>query len=551
MTPFGQDNIRAVFAGAASLFGYNLTVETQPVIYSAGQRLFGDLSALIRHPLGRRAIHFFIRFVEPGSANVIGQLLQDPCFQSSKQWFKLNTAKRVGKFLAPIIPRYGRTLRHPNRARLEFEEEAQILVADLGRQIEETTSLAERIKLQEEMIKGMFPFLLPRFIPLIGVAMASLNLLNRLAASVGRENALAVTRGLPHNVTTQMDLALWQTAATIKDDPPSASLFQAQDSQELSRLYRDQKLSPVAQNAVAQFMQHYGMRGIGEIDIGRSRWREDPFQILQLLKNYLQITDPALAPDAVFRRSQKEAEESIAELEQAVNHGLFGRLRAKLVRGAAHRVRTLSGIRETPKFIMIQVMGLLRESILDSGQQLVDAGILQQAGDLFLLNFHEIRELADGQPGRWSDLIAERRLAMERESHRQQIPRFLLSDGQAYYEADYQEGQSTGDLQGSPVSPGLAEGKVRVVIDPSNVQLQPGEILVCQGTDPAWTPLFLSAGGLIMEVGGLMTHGSVVAREYGIPAVVGVTQATTRLRDGQRIRVDGNTGKIILLEQTT
>jgi rifampicin phosphotransferase len=85
------------------------------------------------------------------------------------------------------------------------------------------------------------------------------------------------------------------------------------------------------------------------------------------------------------------------------------------------------------------------------------------------------------------------------------------------------------------------------VLNPHDTQLAPGEILVCPGTDPAWTPLFMAAGGLITEVGGMMTHGSVVAREYGIPAVVGVHLATTRLKDGQRIRVDGTTGKIVIL----
>ncbi len=93
----------------------------------------------------------------------------------------------------------------------------------------------------------------------------------------------------------------------------------------------------------------------------------------------------------------------------------------------------------------------------------------------------------------------------------------------------------------------MVEGFVHVVLDPYTARLVPGEILVCPGTDPAWTPLFLAAGGLVMEVGGMMTYGSVVAREYGIPAVVGVHQATLRLKDGQRIRLDGTTGRIAIL----
>ncbi len=113
---------------------------------------------------------------------------------------------------------------------------------------------------------------------------------------------------------------------------------------------------------------------------------------------------------------------------------------------------------------------------------------------------------------------------------RKQIPRLLLSDGRAYYEGVIATAQVDGGMSGSPVSPGSVTGRVRVVLDPTHAGLQPGEILVCPGTDPSWTPLFLTAAGLVMEVGGMMTHGAVVAREYGLPAIVGVDRATTRLR---------------------
>jgi phosphoenolpyruvate synthase/pyruvate phosphate dikinase len=124
----------------------------------------------------------------------------------------------------------------------------------------------------------------------------------------------------------------------------------------------------------------------------------------------------------------------------------------------------------------------------------------------------------------------------------------LLSDGRAFYEG-VNGGSGSGAISGSPVSPGSAQGRVRVVLDPRQARLLPGEILVCPGTDPSWTPLFLSAAGLVMEVGGMMTHGAVVAREYGIPAIVGVDRATTRLLTGQLIRVNGSSGEIEVLEE--
>jgi pyruvate,water dikinase len=148
----------------------------------------------------------------------------------------------------------------------------------------------------------------------------------------------------------------------------------------------------------------------------------------------------------------------------------------------------------------------------------------------------------------WRGLVGERRAIFAREQRRRQIPRVLVSDGRTFYEGLGAEAGAGDVIVGSPVSPGMVEGVVHVVLDPHRSQLAPGEILVCPGTDPAWTPLFMAAGGLITEVGGMMTHGSVVAREYGIPAVVGVHQATTRLKDGQKIRLDGTAGKILLIE---
>jgi pyruvate,water dikinase len=184
--------------------------------------------------------------------------------------------------------------------------------------------------------------------------------------------------------------------------------------------------------------------------------------------------------------------------------------------------------------------------LLESGQKLVSSGELQWADDLFFLYLTELEALAQGDDQDWQTLVSERRANYKSEMSRGQLPRLLLSDGRAFYEGLTADESDDSKLKGSPVSPGVAEGPVRVVLDPLNANLSPGEILVCQGTDPAWTPLFLAAGGLVMEVGGMMTHGAIVAREYGIPAVVGVHQATTILQTGQRIQVNGSTGEIHL-----
>jgi pyruvate,water dikinase len=214
----------------------------------------------------------------------------------------------------------------------------------------------------------------------------------------------------------------------------------------------------------------------------------------------------------------------------------------------AGRVRELTGLRESPKLAAIRAMTAQREGLLATGRELVAADVLERPEDVFFLRLADLKALAGGAQRDWQALVAERRGAYEREKRRRRVPRVLLSDGTAFYEglgATSEAGSAA--IVGSPVSPGVVEGVVHVVFDPRGARLTPGEILVCPGTDPAWTPLFLAAGGLVMEVGGMMTHGSVVAREYGIPAVVGVNQATTRLQTGQRIRLDGSSGQIVVL----
>jgi pyruvate,water dikinase len=399
------------------------------------------------------------------------------------------------------------------------------------------------------------PTLLPYFIPVFAPAMASLNLIGHLlprnaAADHGFSMAaLAVTRGLPRNVTTEMDLALWQTATMIRADAAAVQVFSSLDAAALASAYLKGSLPPAAQSAIARFMDHYGVRGIGEFDLGQPRWQEDPTPVMHALQSYQQI-QPEHAPDVLFAQGAQAAEQAIQRLAAEARRQPGGWIKEKLLRAAALRVRLLMGARESPKFLAVRAMGLVRRVLLDLGEQFAAAGTIAHPDDLFFLHVAELGELSRQKERDWKTLVAGRRQAYARELRRRQVPRVLVSDGRTFYEGIGAETDTRDLITGSPVSPGVAEGLVRVVLDPRGVRLVPGEILVCPGTDPAWTPLFMAAAGLVMEVGGMMTHGSVVAREYGIPAVVGVHQATLLLKDGQRIRMDGTSGRIELLNET-
>jgi pyruvate,water dikinase len=546
-TPLGRDVLRHLLAGMGALFGLTLKVEEVKVLASAGERLWVKISDLLRHPVGIHLVQRALTFIEPGTAQIVRVLAEDPRLGAGQGKVKISTIWRVLRVLAPVMGRVVRNWVRPTtaRARLDADVEAYLAAGQLASGVDRFERLSHAIAFMRNRTAEAFSLLFPRVLSVLGPGMGALALLGKLA---GEQSTLAleVTRALPNNVTTEMDLSLWQTAATIRADAESAEVFAATDATTLARDYLDGTLPPVAQTAVAHFMTRYGMRGPGEIDLGQPRWREDPMPVMHTLQSYLQI-DPEAAPDVMFARGEAAAAAAIEALAADVRRQRLGWLKEKVARAAARRVRLFLGVRESPKFFIVRTMGIVRHALLDVGREFVEAGALDQPDDLVFLSLSELESLSRNEPGDWRAIIAGRRALYERETRRRQTPRVLVSDGRAFYEGLGALADAGDMIVGSPVSPGVVEGTVHVVLDPRGAQLAPGEILVCPGTDPAWTPLFLTAGGLITEVGGMMTHGSVVAREYGIPAVVGVHQATDRLKDGQRIRVDGTQGRIAVL----
>lgn len=553
MTPLGQDAIRAIFAGGTRLFGLAYTLEDQPLLVTAGERLWVRMTLVLRNRLGRQVMRKVLGVIEPSIGQAVDQLLQEPAFATAglPQGTSL---RRLGRFVSSLLPGLMRTVRNPDQERAALQQVINSTLADISAQMAKATTLAERVALFQQLSSYGFQFAVPQMIPRIAPGLIAMNRLIAWADAAfpatgnGQRRALELARGLPHNVTTEMDLMLWRTAERIRNDGGAAPYMQTHDAAILAEQYLAGTLPPAAQNAITAFLAQYGMRGVAEIDFGRSRWRENPTQVMQMIQSYLRIDDPAQAPVAVFQRGEAAAQQVIDDLATAMHQQPHGALKAWLVYALAKRMRALAGLRESPKFFIINLFGILREGLLQSGQELVAQGVIEQADDLMFLHVKELQALAAGYAIDWKALVTERRALYNREKLRNQIPRVLASDGRAFYEGmRAAQGARDGVITGSPVSPGVVEGTVHVIFDPHNAQLAPGEILVCPGTDPAWTPLFLAAGGLVMEVGGLMTHGSVVAREYGIPAVVGVHEATQRLKTGQRIRVDGSSGEIVLV----
>ncbi|MFN2109232.1 MAG: PEP/pyruvate-binding domain-containing protein, partial [Anaerolineae bacterium] len=551
ITPVGQDTMRAALTGAAQAFDTKLTETTQSALLIAGYRLWINFTGAVNNRVGRRILLVALPMIDPVAAQVIQDLLDAGCFPSPGN-FRLGTFVKLLRVLLPALACAVYTLFRPDASRVRLQQQLEALVADGTTQMTQAATLDAQVQVMRRMARQVFHYILPKFVPRFGMGMAALNLLTRLAAKLpGALDVLILTRGLPHNVTTEMDLALWDTAQSIRADPASLEHCARTPAPKLSAEYQEGHLPEPAQAAVSEFIQHYGARGLAEIDPGRPRWRDDPTPVMQSLQSYLRIPPGEQSPDVVFERGRVVAKEGVEQLVACARQTRGGWLKARVIRAAAYRLRALAGLRESPKFTAIRLFDVMRQALLKSGQTLVEAGTLAQPDDVFFLYFAELEELAANENHDWVGIVRERRQAYAREQRRRQIPRLLLSDGQTFYEGarSTDAAEATNALTGSPVSPGVVEGVVHIVFNPHNAQLAPGEILVCPGTDPSWTPLFLAAGGLVMEVGGLMTHGGVVAREYGIPAVVGIPDVTRRLKTGQRIRVDGTTGQVVVLDE--
>lgn len=222
-----------------------------------------------------------------------------------------------------------------------------------------------------------------------------------------------------------------------------------------------------------------------------------------------------------------------------------GDRKADETKGMIDRVRTFMGYREYPKYAMVSRYYVYKTALLAEADRLMKAGRLRGREDIFFLTFQELHEVV--RAGQVDDELIRRRRQAFHSYQALTPPRVLTSDGEALTGTYRRDELPTGALIGLPASAGTVEGRARVILDMAEADLQPGDILVTTHTDPSWSPLFVAASGLVTEVGGMMTHGAVIAREYGLPAIVGVEHATQLVRDGQQIRVNGTEGYLKIL----
>jgi pyruvate,water dikinase len=368
---------------------------------------------------------------------------------------------------------------------------------------------------------------------------------DRLQAWLGEKNeADTLMQSVPHNVTSEMGLALLDVADVIRPHPEVVAFLQYVEDERFLDELPGLAGGREARDAIRGWLGKYGMRCVGEIDITRPRWSERPTTLVPLILGNVRNFEPG-AGERRFEQGREEAWKKEQELLERLRALPGGERKAEETKRMIDRVRAFAGYREYPKYGMASRYFVYKQALLEEAGRLVQAHVLREKEDIFYLTFQELHDVV--RTNQVDDQLIRQRKDAFRSYQALTPPRVLTSDGEVIAGAYRRDDLPAGALVGLPVSAGIIEGRARVILDMAKADLEAGDILVTTYTDPSWTPLFVAIKGLVTEVGGLMTHGAVIAREYGLPAVVGVEHATRLIRDGQRIRVHGTDGYVEIL----
>ncbi|PRS93030.1 phosphoenolpyruvate synthase [Bacillus subtilis] len=450
----------------------------------------------------------------------------------------------------------------PNPSRGNADMPAQVendptIVSDL---IESSQTSIEELKqnIQTKSGSDLFRFILediqelkkilfnPKSSVLIRTAMnASLWINEKMNEWLGEKNAAdTLSQSVPHNITSEMGLALLDVADVIRPYPEVIDYLQhVKDDNFLDELAKFDGGSKT-RDAIYDYLSKYGMRCTGEIDITRTRWSEKPTTLIPMILNNINNSGPN-SSHRKFEQGRQEALKKEQELLDRLKQLPDGEQKAKETKRMIDIIRNFSGFREYPKYGMVNRYFVYKQALLKEAEQLIEAGVIHEKEDIYYLTFEELHEVVRTHKLDYQIISARKDEYTLYE--KLSPPRVITSDGEIVTGEYKRENLPAGAIVGLPVSSGVIEGRARVILNMEDADLEDGDILVTSFTDPSWTPLFVSIKGLVTEVGGLMTHGAVIAREYGLPAVVGVENAVKLIKDGQRIRVHGTEGYIEIL----
>lgn len=512
-----------------------------------GGRLFVDVSLMLASASGRETL-----------INVLGK--NDPLIKDA-----LTTVIERGDYIESIPEAKkeqssGKSNQGPEPANYQtLHDYDPAIVSDLIKRGE--AAIAElQHKIQTKSGADLFDFILgdiqelrekksvsdPQSFGVIMTAMNASSWINeKMLEWLGEKNAAdTLSQSVPNNITSEMGLALMDVADVIRPYPEVINYLQhVKDDhflEELNKFDGGQE----TQDAICAYLDKYGMRCAGEIDITRTRWSEKPITLVPMILGNIRNFEPN-AGKRKFEQGRQEAMEKEQELLGRLKQLPDGTQKVKETKRMIDLVRNLIGYREYPKYNYINRFFVYKKAFMKEADQLVQAGVIRDKEDIYYLTFEELHEAVSTNNLDYK-IIGERQDEYKL-YEKLTPPRVITSDGEIIAGKYKRENLPAEVIVGLPVSSGVIEGRARVILNMEDAYLEEGDILVTSFTDPSWTPLFVSIKGLVTEVGGLMTHGAVIAREYGLPAVVGVENATKLIKDGQHIRLHGTEGYIEIL----
>jgi phosphoenolpyruvate synthase/pyruvate phosphate dikinase len=506
-------------------------------MYEAGGRLFVDVARDMASPAGRA-----------GHLKALGR--SDPLIGDA-----LQTILERGDFI-PMLPDEGSDRTPAGGPPAPIETDPAIVTELIERNQASIATLKGDIRTKsgpalldfiladvQELKRLLFD---PRSFQVFMAAMEATWWLNeQVQAWLGEKNAAdALTQSVPHNVTSDMGLALMDVADVIRPHPNVVAFLQHVEDESFLGELPTLEGGREARDAIRAYLDKYGMRCVGEIDITRPRWSERPTTLVPMILGNIKNFEPG-AGERRFEQGRHEACKKEQELLARLRALPDGERKAEEAKRMIDRVRTFIGYREYPKYGMVSRYFVYKQALLEEAVRLVQAHVLGEKEDIFYLTFQELHDVV--RTNQVDDQLIRQRKDAFRSYQALTPPRVLTSDGEVIAGTYRRDDVPAGALVGLPVSAGTIEGRARVILNIAQADLEAGDILVTAYTDPSWTPLFVAINGLVTEVGGLMTHGAVIAREYGLPAVVGVEHATQLIRDGQRIRVHGTDGYVEIL----
>ena len=441
-----------------------------------------------------------------------------------------------------------------NQAKIEHDP---TIVSDL---IKSSQSSIEELKhnIQTKSGSDLFDFILediqqltkilfdPKGLGVIIAAMDASTWINeKMNKWLGEKNvADTLSQSVPNNITSEMGLELLDVADVIRPFPEVIHYLQhVKDDSFLDELVKFEG-GRETQETIMAYLNKYGMRCAGEIDITKTRWCEKPTTLIPMILNHIKESESG-SGNRKFEQGRLEALKKEQEILDRLKQLQDGEQKAKETKQMIDLIRNFIGYREYPKYGMVNRYFVYKQALLKAADQLVQAGVLHDKEDIYYLAFEELREVV--RTNKLDYQIISKRKDEYKLYEKLTPPRVITSDGEIIMGKYNRENLPDEAIVGLPVSSGVIEGRARVILNMEEADLEDGDILVTSFTDPGWTPLFVSIKGLVTEVGGLMTHGAVIAREYGLPAVVGVDHATKLIQDGQRIRVHGTEGYIEIL----